>query len=119
MTKTRSGDNQSVPTTGTYAMRSSSLSPPRTRANPWTGGQVTFTIVPNARGAGATFGTCAGCTLGNGNLTAVCTISGGKATSPPLTAKDTAGSVQRHRRRDRRADADVHLTSIAVTLGRE
>ena len=76
---------------------------------------MTFTIAPIA-GAGATFGASAGCTLGNGNLTAVCTISGGKATSPPLTANDTGGAFNVTAAATGAPTQTIHLTNIAITL---
>lgn len=90
-TMTKQGDNQTAPTTGIYANALAVTLTPANPGEPVNGGQVTFTVVPNA-GASATFGTLAGCTVSGDGLTTICTISSSKATSPPLTANDTVGT---------------------------
>ena len=67
-------------------------------ADPYSGTNVTFTIVPNG-GAGGTF-------VGGGTSVVVTTIAGGVATSPQLTANNAAGS-SRDRLRHRGHTGDV------------
>ena len=109
------GDNQVAPTTGTFAYSLAVGVTPVNTGEPVDGGQVTFTIATVA-GAGATFGAVAGCTVSGDNLTAVCTINGGIATSPPLTANDTAGVFTVTARATGAPTQTFNLRNIAVTL---
>jgi hypothetical protein len=84
------GDGQSVPATTAYPLHLL-VSLASTHGEPVDGGGVTYNIVPTA-GARATFGPQSDCTLANGNLTAVCTVSVGFAGSPQPTAGSTDGS---------------------------
>ena len=91
LTKT-GGDNQSMNAANPFAIPLA-VSVTSSHSEPMDGGSVTFTVVPAAGGAAATFGTLAGCTNGPGNLSTVCTLASGAATSPTFTANLTPGTV--------------------------
>jgi hypothetical protein len=89
LTKT-GGDGQSTLATAPFP-NPLAVTVASAHGEPANSGAVTFTVAPNG-GAAATFGTLPGCTLTNGNPTATCTIAGGAATTPSLTANATVGS---------------------------
>lgn len=81
---------QSAPVTTAFPTALAAIVTANNPVEPVAGGIITFTVAP-VGGAQATFGTLAGCTLTNGNLTAACPIIGTTATAPPLTANATVG----------------------------